>query len=177
MRKKHEINDEEKDEFRQAMRGVKPIIHTKVLANPTPVTPKKSQKIRDEDEQDSFEFSDFEKLDQVDGEAIIEFSRPGIQHKVLRKLRGGQYNINAILDLHGMNAETAKKSLSEFLLACYQRDVRHALIIHGKGRDKSKPILKNKLNNWLRQAEQVLAFCSATKHGRGGALYVLLKGR
>jgi DNA-nicking Smr family endonuclease len=176
MRKKPEMTEDEKAEFRQAMRGVKPLSHTKIVAPPVP-TPKK-RKQQEVEEEASFVLSDYEKLDPVSGDELIEFSRPGLQHKVLRNLRTGQYNVNAILDLHGMTVSDAKESLTHFLKACQERDIRHILIIHGKGRDTTKPILKNKLNLWLRQIEQVLAFCSATaKHGRGGALYVLLKGR
>jgi DNA-nicking Smr family endonuclease len=175
MRKKTEITEDEKAEFRQVTRGVKPLIHSKVEAKPPAPKPKRRQP--EPETPSTFAFSDFETLDSVTGEEKIEFARPGIQHKVLRNLRLGQYNVNAILDLHGMTVALAQHALSDFLTACQQQDIRHVLIIHGKGRDPDKPILKNKLNHWLRQTEQVLAFCSATKHGRGGALYVLLKGR
>jgi DNA-nicking Smr family endonuclease len=37
-------------------------------------------------------------------------------------------------------------------------------------------VLKNKLNAWLRQRDDVLAFCSAPAHdGGSGAAYVLLR--
>ncbi|MEE9156926.1 MAG: Smr/MutS family protein, partial [Gammaproteobacteria bacterium] len=40
------------------------------------------------------------------------------------------------------------------------------------------PVLKNKLNNWLRQRDEVLAFCSTRPvDGGTGAVYVLLKRR
>jgi len=38
------------------------------------------------------------------------------------------------------------------------------------------PVLKIKVNSWLRQKAQVLAFCSARpQDGDTGAVYVLLK--
>lgn len=175
MPKKTEISEAEKEEFRAAIRGIKPIAHTKVNAKPP--APVAKRRKPEPESKPSLEFSDFEKIDPVGPEDMISFAKPGLQHKVLRKLRLGQYNVNAILDLHGMTIENAQAALSDFLIACEQQDIRHVLIIHGKGRAQEKPILKNKLNNWLREAEHVLAFCSAAKHGRGGALYVLLKGR
>jgi len=173
MPKKTEINQSDQNEFREAMRGVKKISHTKITPPTSPTI--KRKKITETEEEEVFPFSDYEKLPPVSSEEKIEFTRSGLQHKVLRKLRQGQYNIEAILDLHGMIVTDAKHALSHFLRVCQQRNVRHILIIHGKGRNQ--PVLKNKLNLWLRQTEQILAFCSATaEHGRGGALYVLLKG-
>jgi DNA-nicking Smr family endonuclease len=56
--------------------------------------------------------------------------------------------------------------------------VRCARIIHGKGSSTSgrPPVLKQKVNYWLRLYDQVLAFCSATRRDGGtGAVYVLLR--
>jgi DNA-nicking Smr family endonuclease len=173
MPKPPKITEDEVDEFRSAMRNVKKLTHTKA----SPVVAKPKPKVRPKEEIIHTQyFSDFDRLEPVSGDEMISFARPGIQHKILRKLRTGQYNSDVILDLHGKNVMAAKKSLSDFLQACQSKGIRHVLIIHGKGRGQEKPILKNKLNHWLREAEQVLAFCSASKHGRGGALYVLLKG-
>ena len=78
--------------------------------------------------------------------------------------------------MHRKTVDEARESLSHFLITCKTKGIRHVLIIHGKGRGAGKPILKNKLNHWLRQTEQVLAFCSAApKDGKSGAVYVLLR--
>lgn len=177
MGKKYELDKEEKDLFRSAVRGVKPLKHTKLsLQKPTP----KKVSIPSQKKQPNsnpFNLYNEENAEEVGGEQTLEFHRGGLQHKVLRKLRRGQYNVEATLDLHGMHVGTAREELSHFLLACLKNGVRHALIVHGKGHGKTKPILKNKLNQWLPQIEYVLAFCSATKQdGHTGAVYVLLKG-
>jgi DNA-nicking Smr family endonuclease len=176
MAKKSDLSDDDKTTFREAMRGVKRLSHTKVT------TPLKKEPLRrrpieeNTNNDDYFIFSDYEKLDPVGSEDILQFARSGLQHKILRNLRTGQYNIEAVLDLHGMTADEAKNSLSEFLTSCKHHGIRHVLMIHGKGRGNSKPILKNKLNHWLRQTDEVLAFCSASaKDGSSGALYVLLR--
>lgn len=107
---------------------------------------------------------------------MIEFARDGLSAKMLRSLRQGKLRIEAVLDLHGLIVEKARGALHRFLGHCQDEEKVLVLIIHGKGRGNSKPILKNKLNHWLRQTEQVLAFCSAKPQDGGrGALYVRLK--
>ena len=77
-----------------------------------------------------------------------------------------------------MTVNTAREALALFL-----RDVRRehqtcVRIIHGKGKGSRHrgPVLKQKVNHWLRQRDEVLAFCSARPvDGGSGALYVLLR--
>ncbi len=119
-------------------------------------------------------------LEHVEVEAGDEliFLRPGIQHSVLRKLRRGQYSDGAKLDLHGMNIPQAHQALAGFLRHCRVRRINCVRIIHGKGfgSKQQKPVLKNRVNAWLRQRDEILAFCSARPEDGGtGALYVLLK--
>lgn len=176
MRKKHEIDEEDKDLFRSTMRGVKPLSHTKITHQPTP--PRKlPKKPVEQHNPNPLNLFNKDEMDEVSGDDILEFHRGGLQHKVLRKLRRGQYNVEAILDMHGMRVAEARESLNYFILNCLKSGIRHALIIHGKGHGTAKPALKNRLNQWLRQIDYVLAFCSATQQeGRTGAVYVLLKG-
>ncbi|RNE90587.1 MULTISPECIES: Smr/MutS family protein [unclassified Marichromatium] len=106
------------------------------------------------------------------------FSRPGIQRRVLGELQRGAIEVGLEVDLHGLNATYAKALLGDFLAECGHRRIRCARIIHGKGYRSSgnQPVLKQKLNYWLRLYDQVLAFCSATRRDGGtGALYVLLR--
>jgi DNA-nicking Smr family endonuclease len=108
---------------------------------------------------------------------ILSFSRSGLQHKVLKKLRQGNHPIEHTLDLHGLTVAEASKELLAFLGECEAAGVRHAIIIHGKGfRSKDKPVIKPMVNRWLRSVDNVLAFHSAQpKDGGNGAVYVLLK--
>ncbi|MHB1948983.1 MAG: Smr/MutS family protein [Gammaproteobacteria bacterium] len=175
MPKKAKITEEEQTTFRAAMRGVTPIQHTKTTQEPPLPAPRLLKRV-DNVEPEVDIFSDYESLPSVSSDEILQYYRPGIQHKILRNLRNGKYNVEAKLDLHGKTVAEARQTLTRFLQACKEQNIRHVLIIHGKGRNTNQPILKNKLNHWLRQTEQVLAFSSATgKDGRGGALYVLLK--
>ncbi len=108
---------------------------------------------------------------------ILSFSRSGLQHKVLKKLRQGKLPIEHALDLHGLTIKQARSELIVFLGECEAAGVSHAIIVHGKGfRSKDKPIIKPMVNSWLRAVDNVLAFHSAqAKDGGSGAVYVLLK--
>jgi len=108
---------------------------------------------------------------------ILSFSRSGLQHNVLKKLRQGKHPVEHVLDLHGLTVAEASRELLEFLGECEAVGIRHAIIIHGKGfRSREKPVIKPMVNRWLRATEKVLAFHTALpKDGGSGAVYVLLK--
>jgi DNA-nicking Smr family endonuclease len=93
-------------------------------------------------------------------------------------MRQGKIHIRAELDLHGMTVELAEPTLAQFLNECQQQQVRYARIIHGKGwgSQNNQPVLKGKVNHWLKQSAIVLAFCSAIiKDGGTGAVYILVR--
>ena len=108
---------------------------------------------------------------------ILSFSRSGLQHNVLKKLRQGKNPIEHTVDLHGLTVEQARNELLEFFGECEAAGIRYAIIVHGKGfRSKNKPVIKPMVNRWLRAVDNVLAFHSAQpKDGGSGAVYVLLK--
>lgn len=176
MTKKPGLNDPDKAAFDEAMKGVKRLVQPKI--NPLQ-PPKLAVKTRPKSETsnfDIFQFSDYEKYEAIDSNTLIEFYRSGLQHKMIHRMRTGNFEIEAKLDLHGLNVEQAREALARFLLECQQQKIRQVLIIHGKGRANQVPVLKNKLNHWLRQAHDILAFCSAkSKEGGTGAIYVLLR--
>lgn len=108
----------------------------------------------------------------------LSYRAPGVQDTVFRRLRRGVYRVGLELDLHGMRAAEARLAIVDFLAECRRRDVRCARIIHGKGlRSKGEgPVLKQRLDGWLRRRDDVLAFSSARpEHGGTGAVYVLLR--
>lgn len=114
----------------------------------------------------------------ITGEEFLTFRRSGIQQRLFSRLRNGQLEIEAELDLHGMTIAIAHHALAEFLHDCQEFNIRCIRIIHGKGwsSQHQKPVLKSKLNGWLQQDENVLAFCSALiEDGGTGAVYVLLR--
>ena len=108
----------------------------------------------------------------------LSYRSEGIQDATFRRLRRGAYRIDAELDLHGMRADEAKRATAGFLAAARDGGARCVRIVHGKGlRSKGDgPVLKQRLDGWLRQRNDVLAFTSARReHGGTGAVYVLLR--
>ena len=161
--------------FRNAMKNVKPLHNDKVvLTKPPPLPFSKAA----EEENINTDIFYNHNIMEVETEEELLFTRAGIQHTVFAKLRRGQFTIKAELDLHGMVVRVAQLEVKNFLRQCQYRNIRCARIIHGKGYgSKTKqPILKNKLNLWLPQCGEVLAFCSARPSDGGtGAVYVLIK--
>ena len=116
-----------------------------------------------------------EKLFQEDS---MQFIAPAVQKNVLKKLRKGHFGLDASIDLHGLTRQEANQHLSKFLHFSIEDGYRCVHIIHGKGyrSPDNHPVLKNDINVWLRQHQEVLAFCSTPpKDGGTGAVFVLLK--
>ncbi len=118
-------------------------------------------------------------IELVPPETILSFKRPGVQPGVLRRLKAGEYPVEAVLDLHRMSVLKARREVYRFVQECWHSEVRCALIIHGKGRGQEgepRAMLKSCVACWLPRFSEVLAFHSAHKRDGGtGAVYVLLK--
>jgi len=110
------------------------------------------------------------------GEEIV-FRRPGLREEVMKKLRRGQFAVEAEIDLHGLGRHAAHEALREFIGAAVARGLRCVRVIHGKGlrSGPSGPVLKHVVSHWLTRIENVVAFSSARPvDGGTGAVYVLL---
>jgi DNA-nicking Smr family endonuclease len=167
--------DDDSDLFRQAVRDVKPLKERgrhpphRALPSPRPLQ-------FEADEQAALREMRDGPLPDVGEE--LEFRGEGLQDAAFRRLRRGAYRMDAELDLHGMRADEAKLAIVRFLADARDRGARVVRIVHGKGlRSKGEgPVLKQRLDGWLRQRKDVLAFCSARReHGGTGAVYVLLR--
>lgn len=178
MKKSSNISEEDRALFRETVGKIKPLNQDSVVHDkpkPSPV-PSRNEQFDRPAMQELYD-SDYEQNLLERGDELF-FSRPGIQKQTLRKLRRGQYKIEDELDLHGLTVEMARTELSNFLADCHMRSLRCVRIIHGKGigSENKQPIIKNKVNNWLRQRNDALAFCSALRADGGtGAIYLLLK--
>jgi DNA-nicking Smr family endonuclease len=178
MAKKPRISAEESALFREAMADVQPLSHDKILPKVKKPPPKPLQLERDqhqvlEDMMSSDMYSD----DLETGEELL-FAQDGLHPNTMRKLRRGKIRIEAELDLHRMTSEQARKEVATFLAHCKVRGKRCVRIIHGKGLGsmEKKPVLKGKVDLWLRRHNDVLAYCSARPMDGGtGAVYVLIK--
>jgi DNA-nicking Smr family endonuclease len=169
---------EDKLLFENAVKDVKPIKHDKIHISQPKASVNKNNTLTTGNHQPEtiIYFRDLADIPPVTCEQYIAYKHPSIPDKILRNLRKGQYNVSAVIDMHGMRVDEAEKSLQQFIQRCLSTNIRVALIIHGKGQAGSIPVLKNKMNHWLRQLDEILAFCSATKdQGANGALFILLK--
>jgi DNA-nicking Smr family endonuclease len=163
--------------FRKAVDGTRPLKQDRRSPHKPRRKPVPQQRLRDEREVVASLLSDDYGPEIETGEELL-FVRDGIQQGVLRKFRRGQYAIEAELDLHGRTVPEAREALAAFLRAARASGKRCVRVIHGKGLSSlgKLPVLKVKVNGWLRQRDEVLAFASARPHHGGtGAVYVLLK--
>ena len=178
MKKSSKISDEDKKRFRDAVGNVKPIKNDNIISEkPKPSAYRKKDKTNYlNPDYEINESVATEKL--VGGEEEIKFCSAGENDKKFKRLRQGKYKFEGKLDLHGMLVEEAKQQLAIFLKECKIRSLACVLIIHGKGygSKNNAPVIKNKLNQWLRNHSMVWGFCSARPSDGGtGAIYVYLK--
>lgn len=172
----------ERDLFREAVRDVKPLKRNEKIEQtvssvlPPVISKRRSRAIGAKNVVPDI-LSDHlmaETAENADG----SFIRPGLQRQTLRKLRRGDWPVQAQLDLHGLTRDGARRALIDFLTESVQQGYRCVRIIHGKGLGSTDrvPVLKRLTVNWLTQHESVLAFCQARlENGGSGALEVLLK--
>jgi len=169
--------------FRQAVEDVEPLSPKPGQQRPHAFSQKSSRFPRQSTavpSRNDDAFSDWTDSDNnlVGNEEVLAFRRSGIQKRLFSRLKAGQIPVEAELDLHGFTTTLARQTLATFLAQCRQAQLRCIRIIHGKGWSSKdhRPILKTKVNSWLKQDETILAFCSATPQDGGtGAVYVLLK--
>ena len=181
MTKLFELNPDDQQLFRQHVGPVKRLNNDRVEpARSNGPAPIPYSTINDERQVMQDIISGFFEPAEVETGEELQYCRDGLQQGILRKLKRGCFRVSAVLDLHGMTVVTARQALAGFLNASQRNNLSCVRIIHGKGnRSRHKgPVLKQKVNHWLRQRQEVLAFCSARPvDGGTGAIYVLLKRR
>jgi DNA-nicking Smr family endonuclease len=175
----------EEELFRREMADVRPLSSTQgphVPRQPPPLPPRTPT---DPDAEALAELSDL-----VAGNGTFDISHTteflegavlGLDRRLVRRLRNGEFAYQSHLDLHGMTSEQARGAVDSFMTNAYRRGYRCVLIVHGRGHNSTDqvPVLKRKVTAWLSRgswARFVLAFTSARPcDGGAGALYVLLR--
>ena len=164
--------------FRRTVGPVRPVESRRLPLRPPPPKPRPRFSRQDEVQVLEDMLSDyFHPAELETGEELL-FLRDGVRPRLLRDLRRGHYSIGAECDLHGLIVPEARALLVEFLHQARAEGLRCVRIIHGKGLGSWQrlPVLKTKVNHWLRQRDEVLAFCQARhSDGGSGAIYVLLR--
>ena len=123
--------------------------------------------------------------DDVDVESLLltddglSFRRAGVGLNVVTRLRRGHWTIQGEIDLHGLRRDEAREQLAAFMREAVRRGWRCLRVVHGKGLGSPgrEPVLKVRVQRWLGQHADVIAFTQArAPEGGAGALIVLLKG-
>jgi len=178
------LSDEEL--FLQEVGGVRPVPAAKSASKgrvgpaPTPPTTRKS-----EDAEVLAQLADLcdgaGAFDLSDGDEYIEGVAPGVDRRLLKRLRAGDFALQAHLDLHGMTRAEAKEEVVRFVAQSRKEGRRSVLIVHGRGLHSKDqlPVLKEAVRTWLERgavARAVLAFATARPaDGGAGAVAVLLR--
>jgi DNA-nicking Smr family endonuclease len=120
-------------------------------------------------------------------------SRPlaDFDRRKARRIAAGKAEVDAYIDLHGLDQREAHLRLREFLANAYARGDRLVLVITGKGGggealdrgelvgERRRGVLRRNLPEWLKEpefTEMVSSFTQAgVRHGGAGALYVQLR--
>ena len=120
-------------------------------------------------------------FDFADTDEYLEGIAPGLDRRLLRRLRKGDFALQGHIDLHGMTRDEAHLAVDKFITSSHAAGKRCLLIIHGRGLHSKDqmPVLKERMKAWLergRISRSVLAFTSARPcDGGAGAIYVLLR--
>ncbi len=120
-------------------------------------------------------------FDFADTSEYIEAAQKGVDRRLIRRLRRGEFSFQAHLDLHGLNRDQAREKVGGFIRDSVRRSLKCVLIVHGRGLGSKDniPVLKTKLAAWLTRGaigKKVLAYTSARPYDGGtGAVYVLLR--
>lgn len=181
--KNKEIEEDELAIFYQAMAGVKPLEE-----RPEPAEPKAAQRPKN-DIQDKEALLKLKQL--IEGKTPLDVSSTpeyvwGAQTKeaklLAKRLKKGDFAIQAYCDLHGMTVEVALEACDDFMADALRNRYRCIAFIHGRGLSSPKePVLKGMVTKWLNQGPYrrfVMAYSSAPAwDGGAGVTYVLLNKR
>jgi len=171
----------EKELFTRAVGAVKTLADPrKTQLKPPPPEPVAFQQQRDDQAVLREAISDeFDVGTLLETDAQLSFRRPGIGPDITRKLRRGEWSIQREVDLHGLRTEDAREALGTFIREAFKLGLRCVRVVHGKGLGSpgKAPVLKSRVQGWLIQKNEVLAFVQAKPaEGGAGALLVLLQG-
>ena len=146
---------------------------------PEPIPPLPMQHWLDEERVLRESISDdFDVSTLLDTDDQLSFRRPGIGVEITRRLRSGHWSIQRQLDLHGLRTDEAREALGQFIRQAHKTGLRCVRVVHGKGLGSpgKTPVLKGRVQRWLVQKKEVLAFVQARPmDGGAGALLVLLQ--
>jgi len=179
-----EPGSDDASSFAAAMADVRPLRSDTRVDAPAPAA-SMVRTVVDEDAEALAELSELVTgtghFDISDSTEYVEGAVVGLDPRILRRLRRGEFAYQAMIDLHGMSAAAARVEVERFITSALAAGHREVLIVHGRGHNSKDnvPVLKERLKSWLargRIGRSILAFTSARPaDGGAGALYVLLR--
>lgn len=97
-----------------------------------------------------------------------------------RRIRRGQSEIDARIDLHGHTQDTAHREVVDFILRQAGLGARCVLVITGKGR-LGTGVLRSRLFDWIADPDLrpfIAGYATAhPRHGGSGAVYLFLRSK
>ena len=176
--------------FEAAMSGVKPLARRRGVERNFPAKVPEGRPAADTGEKEDAEtLSKLTDLVQhgtgfniMDTAEYVEGTGYNVHPEVARYLHGGNYSIQAHVDLHALMVHDAREVFERFLKWAVTTGKRGVLIVHGRGLSSAAgPVLKTKVIEWLTLGpwrRWVVAYSSARRcDGGAGATYVLLRAR
>jgi len=175
-----EREDRERLLFELAVGPVRPLrVARRVQHTPEPLKPYPFQRLLDEQSVMREALSDdFDVETLLHTDDLLSYRVPRLGADVLRKLREGRWSIQRHLDLHGLRTDEAREALGRFIRDAHHNGLRCVRVVHGKGLGSPGrvPVLKARVQRWLVQKHEVMAFVQARPaDGGAGALVVLLR--
>ena len=171
------LSDQDKRLFKEAMEGISPLKSQNRTKQDKPKRkPKLKKQPQFKDAPTYLDQSGYE--EPFSGDQTMSHVRDGVHKRLLKQLKRGQLPIEARLDLHGHTVDQAEQAIIHMINEALEDGLRCVIIVHGKGYStpNQAPVLKNKVNLWLKNHPNILAFTSAQpSDGGAGAVYVLLK--
>lgn len=173
------VSKSDRELFRDAIGDVEPVRDSPARVE-TRRKPSPEPRMTEASEQAVFEelLSRDPDLEKMESGEELAYLAPGVQNRILRRLRRGRYSVGADLDLHQMSLSEARSAVVAFLRDARDAGITCVKIVHGKGlRSPNRmPELKRMVNGLLRRRSEVVAFASAPRADGGtGAVYVLLR--
>ena len=183
-----QVIPDDSQHFNEAMSDVTPLPknNKKIIPGPGPNIKPSHPAPDDEQEAMTHLFELVKGSIQMDitlTDEYIEGSVKGFSHKLMKRLKKGEFPIQDHIDLHGLTKQEAETRVKDFLIQSHKLGLRCVLIVHGRGLNSPDtfPVLKESLPIWLSRGpirKIVLAFVTARPYDGGtGAVYVLLKKR
>ena len=164
MARKPGISDDDRQLFRDSVGEVTEIQYDQHQPRPKSIEPRPVQTEKDEKRvMQELTSHQYDPAEIETGEELL-YLHQGLRPKVIRQLRRGHFSIQDEFDLHGLNIETARKVIHEFLEHAQKRNYGCVKIIHGRGlRSPGEPVLKSAVARWLSGpfSKYVLAFATA----------------